>query len=110
MSGERLFAVPEPIAPLNVHGKVSATRRRTMKNNELIARGINPATRRPVLSGDRTCGDCTHCTPIRWSFGATGKTYWKCELHRLGKSHSEASDIRRSWPACELFNAAEAQP
>jgi hypothetical protein len=31
------------------------------------------------------------------------REFHKCELHTLGLSGSEASDIRVSWPACTLY-------
>lgn len=98
----RLFAVPgvEPgPEPL------SADRRRTLANANLLASGVHPATRRP-LAGEGTCGTCAHAG--RWSNG--NRAWWKCDLHRLGVSHSAASDIRVSWPACVLWEPREEAP
>ena len=89
-------------------GDESATVRRTRRNNELIEAGRHPATLRPLLplKADLHCGDCAHHLVAH---GNT-KTYHKCARHRLGPSHSEASDIRVSWPACELFEPAPDLP
>jgi hypothetical protein len=70
----------------------------TAKHRALFECGIHPATRRPVMYGAATCGDCNHHIVVR-----VRRTWHKCELHVLGQSHSEASDIRVSWPACLSF-------
>lgn len=95
----RLFDV-EPVVPVDVRGDISPGRRLTIRNNTALALGVHPATRRPLLAAapPRTCAECVHCVAV---LGA--RRYWKCERHRLGKSASAASDIRKSWPACELF-------
>lgn len=99
MTELRMFDV-EPVVDQAEGEKLSAGRRLTIRNNTLIARGVHPATNRPLLGGAprRTCAECAHCTPVR-----ACRTFWKCEKHRLGKSSSAASDIRKGWPACELF-------
>jgi hypothetical protein len=75
--------------------------RRTRLNNEQLAQGRHPATRAALLdpAWGYHCGDCTHAFRVSLST----KQVWKCELHRLGPSHSEASDIRVGWPACTRF-------
>lgn len=103
VSDDRLFDVPEvPVAKPDE--KLSPTRRLTIRNQTLLAQGVHPATRRPIAGIDETCGSCAHCT--RFS-GSIGRVYIKCDLHRLGRSHSEASDIRASWPACELWKSPD---
>jgi hypothetical protein len=79
----------------------SVTRRRTRRNNELIAAGRHPATGAALIDAGwhYRCGDCSHA--VRFHVG--NKKFWKCELHRLGMSASEASDIRVGWPACSRF-------
>lgn len=89
-----------PSAP-QVAEHLSVTARRTATNNALIARGIHPATHRPITD-QATCNTCSHHIVARHA-----KTYHKCAKHRLGPSHSEASDIRVSWPSCELYEPAE---
>ncbi len=96
---DRLFdvePVPEPEG-------LSATRRLTLRNNWMIANGTHPATGRPLIP-DRTCGECAHFQIVRWS-----KTYFKCDIHRLGSSRSAASDIRQTWPACDQYEPKETQ-
>lgn len=89
-----LASPPPPPEPL------SADRRRTQRNRELLQGGIHPATHRPLLAGwGYTCADCAHAE--YHSRGA--RAHWKCRCHRLGLSHSSASDIRVSWPACALL-------
>lgn len=80
----------------------SAGRRLTLRNNESLARGVHPATRKPVAANGETCGTCAHHRHYDWH----NRSYHKCAKHRLGESHSAASDIRVSWPACALWEAA----
>lgn len=57
----------------------------------VAAHGGHPDRRHP----------CEHRHAV--AMGGHAKTYHKCELHTLGLSFSQASDIRVSWPACVLF-------
>lgn len=86
-------ALHQPAIRLDVG--LSATQRLTRRNRANIARGVHPATLRP-LRKDETCGTCVHHHDYLYH----SRRLHKCELHRLGESHSEASDIRVSWPAC----------
>lgn len=81
-------------------GKLSADQRRTIKRRRLLELGINPATRRPfrVPLGE-TCGSCAHHRAAR----AGNSRFHKCDLNR---SSSAATDIRVSWPACDLWKPA----
>jgi hypothetical protein len=96
----RLFDVPPAPAaePASAPGRLSADARRTQRQRAQLAAGTHPATGRPLLHEEwgYRCQDCTHCT----GFGHNLRTYWKCRISRLGVSHSAASDIRLSWPAC----------
>lgn len=100
-----------PAAPRKRREGESVDAARTRRNNEMIEAGTHPATRRPLLVvpdgvGRPTCGDCAQHRAIR-SHRPTG--YWhKCTISRLGLSHSAASDIRISWPACERFEPEDA--
>ena len=88
-----------PVDPAPPKGKgPSAGQRRTARDKALLAAGIHPATRQPLL-GRHTCGECDHACNVHGG----ARRYWKCARHRLGPSRSEASDIRVSWPACTLF-------
>jgi hypothetical protein len=84
------------------HKRLSADRRRTLANEALFAVGVHPATRRPLILVGATCETCVHSS--REHGGA--RSYWKCAKHRLGMSRSSASDIRKSWPACALWEPA----
>ena len=77
--------------------RLSAGQRLTIRNNQTLARGIHPATLRPLAGNGETCATCTRHTAIEIR---PGRVFHKCELHRLGMRHSAASDIRVSWPAC----------
>ena len=78
---------------------LSSTRRLTKRNAEMLALGVHPATRQPISPELGRCGDCAHSHRLTHH----SRAYWKCDLHRLGMSHSEGSDIRISWPACTKF-------
>jgi hypothetical protein len=83
---------------------LSADRRRTLANRARIAAGQHPATRAPLLSGGQaTCSTCAHAHHLQHH----NRSWWKCDRHRLGMSHSAASDIRASWPACTLYEPHE---
>lgn len=71
--------------------KVSTDRRRTLRNQALLDRGLHPVSRR-ALRGDGTCGECTHCT-------RHGR-YIKCDLN---STSGPGTDIRLKWPACVSF-------
>lgn len=86
-----------PIGPEEEH--LSAGQKLTIRNNRSLAAGIHPATLRPLAPGDWTCATCEHHEIV----DHRSRTYHKCELHRLGMRHSEASDIRVSWAACTLY-------
>jgi len=95
---DRLFdvpAVPEP-------ERLSPDRRRTIKQREMLAKGRHPATGLELIEG-HTCGECVHQHTY-----SHDRVWHKCDMHRLGESHSAASDIRVGWPACTSFKAATA--
>lgn len=77
----------------------TADRTRTARRQALLDAGIHPATRAPLLDGDgETCGDCSHSLRV----GHNSRSYWKCDL--VGITRGAGTDIRKGWPACELFN------
>ena len=47
------------------------------------------------------CKDCSHLIIGMWH----DRHYYKCEIY--GMSHSEASDWRRSWMACGMYNVPQ---
>lgn len=73
----------------------------TQQARTRLAHGLHPLMAAPVLgnSGAR-CGNCTHLTV---SVHARG--YLKCDRF---STRSEATDIRRWWPGCQLWKAAAA--
>ena len=89
---------PEPVE------KLSADRRRTIRQREDIARGVHPLTKRPLLPGVHTCGDCVH----RVHETNRRHSWPKCDLTSM--SWSAASDCRAWWPACDLWKAVDNPP
>lgn len=102
---EELRELRDKIAQRGPGDDLSADQRRTKENQRLLSIGVHPATHRPLLKGmnengePHTCGECI----FHHRYSHHSRSYHKCELHRLGESHSAASDIRISWPACERF-------
>lgn len=86
---------------------LSADAARTKANRERLGVGVHPATDHVLLVGcSETCGTCAHHHAYRQR---PGKVWHKCDLHRLGQSHSAASDIRVSWPACSAYERREGE-
>lgn len=94
-----MFDVPVVVRP----PKESRSRRLTRRAAEQLAIGLHPANGRSLFVGTgETCASCKFHVVHRWD-----KTYHKCEKHRLGLTHGDATDIRVGWPACVLFEAAK---
>lgn len=96
---------PAVVRDVQLDPPMSATRRLTERNRDLLRDGVHPATHRKLLVIEEgakqwTCGGCKYARKIN---PGGDRSFWKCERHRLGMSHSAASDIRVSWPACALF-------
>lgn len=91
----------EPL-PIEEPG-LSAGQRLTLRNRAQLDAGRHPATRGELRPELGTCGGCCHHLALQRNV----RTYHKCDCHRLGVSHGAASDIRISWPACELFEATQ---
>lgn len=77
---------------------LSPQKRRTIRNRELIARGIHPCTRVPLARNGETCGTCALSAWKRM-----GNRYFKCSLNMTS---GPATDIRAFWPACEKWKPA----
>jgi hypothetical protein len=90
--------VAKPTVPVVADFSLSAGQRLTARNKLMIERGKHPATHRPIVLG-ATCGQCANHVAVHHHNGI----YHKCRLGLYGLSHSTASDIRVSWPSCELF-------
>lgn len=89
--------------PIEERVKLSADRRRTIRNAEALERGEHPTTRRPVRADLGTCGDCAHHLVTN----DCAKRYHKC---RFTQTRGASSDIRVSWPACDRFDADDGFP
>ena len=89
---------PTPVQPPRTPGKRTNY---TANNKAKLDAGIHPATLLPVRLEGGTCGTCVHHQAYTWQ----SKMFHKCDIHRLGESHSEASDIRVHWPACTKYEA-----
>lgn len=76
---------------------LSAGQRRTRRQRGLLAQGIHPATRKPLLGGEATCLTCVH----RITHHHASRCYFKCVL--AGVTSGAATDIRLSWPACTYY-------
>ena len=100
MTDEPLFPSDDAPAPYPTP-KLSPTQMLTRRNQAQLARGIHPATLHRVAADLGTCGTCTHHV----TYSHHDRTYHTCSEHRLGTSHSSASDIRVSWPACTAWEA-----
>lgn len=90
--------IAPPVIPAE---KLSATQRLTVRNNTALAIGKHPANGLPI-DDSHTCGECVNLKRYR-----LGKTYLKCAFHRLGESHSAASDMRAGWPACPHWESCQ---
>ncbi len=89
-----------------VRDGLSSDAARTKRQREQLAAGVHPATGMRLLAADQpppTCGACANAVRVE----AGNRRVWKCRRHDLGMSHSAASDIRVSWPACTLYEQRE---
>lgn len=93
---QQLFPAPVP-APGKV---VSAGRKRTLRNNALLARGVHPATGQALIYVGARCKGCVHY--FRQA-GVAG-VYDKCELTA---ARGPATGIRKTWQACTLWKGAD---
>ena len=91
------FGYPKPYAKPGVND--SADRRRTIRNNETIAKGRHPATGRKLLHVEWgfSCKNCAH----HYSYKPGKKTYHKCAL--VPHTGGPRTDIRVGWPACTAY-------
>ena len=93
-NGQGRRRAPQPLEPLP--NGMSRDRARTQRANARIERGIHPTGVALLEPRGQTCGDCLHLRTKQ----AT-KRYFKCEL--VGDTSGPATDIRKSWAACEKF-------
>lgn len=78
--------------------KLSADRKRTLRQRRDVERGIHPFTRYRVHEDpDRKCGNCYFRDVLPYH----RRGYPKClRADGVFVSHSAASDIRAWWPGC----------
>lgn len=101
MTDLELFRVDQPPAPEPAE-KMSADRRRTLRQRALIDAGVHPLTRTKTRPDLGTCGGCAH----RVLTATNGNRSWpKCDLREI--THGPGSDVRRWWPACERFEPGD---
>lgn len=111
-----LFEGFEPPPAPEGDNDLSADRRRTKRQADLIAGGIHPLTKRPIhrlasrhrdarspKSDPFTCGSCY----FREVLGYHGRAFPKCTLDESRVSHSAASDVRAWWPACTDYSPGD---
>lgn len=79
--------------------KLSADRKRTIRNRAMLDRGMHPTTKVALANNNRTCASCKHCVPH-----TRNRTWWKCKL--VPPTHGPSSDTRQSWPACIKYEVA----
>lgn len=111
-----LFDAPTPIAPPITETMRPGEKRRA-RFEQVVANGRHPFSaifKMPLAlhpDAPRTldltapgprCGDCLHRQPV----GNGGRSYPKCTVGKRS-SHSDATDVRRYWPACRDY---ERQP
>ncbi len=94
----------DPGAPAQPTVTPSVDQRRTQRRREMLAAGYHPTTKRKLLAVPDgvepvTCGDCAHHA----TNGGHSRTYHKCLKYPGGPTFGPASDVRVSWPACDLF-------
>ena len=102
MTDLELFHV-EPVIPPTPEPaeKLSADRRRTLRQKADVAQGVHPLMRTRTFPDMGTCGDCTH----RLVLGHHNRSWPKCEL--AGITHGAGSDCRAWWPACSRYEPGD---
>jgi hypothetical protein len=96
----RADEVPEETRQARRIARSEREQERTTDQHELLAKGLHPATHRPLARNGETCGSCS------W-FRTNGRKYFKCS-HPFGPgvTNGAATDIRKTWPACEMWKAS----
>lgn len=70
----------------------------TARAEQRIARGVHPLNGRALLKEPcgKTCGGCANLLTKTHR-----NTFFKCSLY--GDTNGPATDVRKKWPACELW-------
>jgi hypothetical protein len=112
---EIVFPKAQPAEKPEKPEKLSADRRRTKRQKDMLANGIHPVTRLKLTeTAGATCGNCA----LRMQFGHRSKTYAKCTLGAPeGQPHkgphvtnSAATDCRAWWGGCSEWQPKNANP
>lgn len=110
MTEPGLFDV-EPVPVEDPYEGMGQDAKRTAKNLELIAAGINPGTRMRLhrdAASDRD-GEGLRCRDCKHLFRKTGHfqgAFLKCEQTIIREDvRSTGPDMRGWWPACSMFEA-----
>ena len=114
-----LFEMDTPAPP---DPTLSADRRRTQRQAQLITKGRHPleiAADRPIMlhpdaprtvhptdprgaiEGEIRCGSCVFSE----TYGHRSRAYPKCVNEARPASHGAATDVRAWWPGCDLWEA-----
>ncbi len=131
MADATLFEVPDRAGPAE---KLSADRRRTMRQAQAVAAGVHPLALvfgasirmhpladRTAAAGDGTgqpyrCGSCRFRSTVagqhegrfpKCLFGAENPTDSKRRVAPPRFSNGAATDVRAWWPACTDYSAAD---
>lgn len=89
---------PVPLAEAEPVEKLSADRRRTLRQRRDVERGVHPLTGTPTQPDPaKTCGTCVY----RLSSTHHNRSYPKCYFRDgIYATFSAASDVRAWWPGC----------
>lgn len=107
---ETLFPelVPVPLPEPEPVEKLSADRRRTLRQRRDVERGIHPLNGLQLVGdGSTTCGNCA----FRELFTYHRRSYPKCTARDgVYLTHGPASDVRAWWPSCPLWEPDTTDP
>jgi hypothetical protein len=99
-----LFHVDSVVPEQEPIEKLSADRRRTLRQKADVSVGRHPLTRGKARPDLGTCGDCR----FRVIYSRFPRIYPKCVGHGgIYDTRSAASDVRAWWPACERFEPGD---
>jgi hypothetical protein len=112
---DTLFPDLEPVPVVDPLAGLGQDARRTLRQAELIAAGVNPGTRLPLheKAAHGRDGDglrCRDCTSF-YRAAAGNHSFNKCEQN--GPRHDRGNwgpDVRGWWPACRAFEPGEGAP
>jgi hypothetical protein len=98
VSDLELFHLDSP-PPTPSEPKLSADRRRTLRQKADVARGVHPLMRTRTFPDVGACGDCAHRQP------GSAHRWPKCDL--VAVTHGPGTDCRAWWPACGRYEPGD---